>query len=256
MMICAAYKVIRVGLLAPESGPIGIFGPSSVNCAKLAEAEINRSGGLLGRAISLVFGDAGGSPQDVVEQAESMIENYRVQAIVGSHISPNREALIRVIGGRVPYIYTTQYEGERYAFGVFMCGETPFQQLRPLIEWLRTNRGSRNWYVVGNDYSFPRLSIKSAKQYISDVDGALVGEEYLPLYTRDFHSVIDRIRKSRADTVLIYLVGTDSIIFNRQFGSRGSVSDVARAAPVLMRERVDGNRVSACKQPFLLRRLQ
>lgn len=227
----AQRGIVRVGLLAPESGPIGLFGPSSISCAKLAEAEINRSGGLLGRKLSLVFGDAGGTPDEVSGCVKSMIERHHVQAIVGSHTSPNREALIRTIGGRIPYVYTTQYEGDRYAFGVFMCGETPLQQVRPLIEWLRSNHGSRKWYVIGNDYSFPRQSIECAKGYISEVEGEIVGEEYVSLRTQDFHAVIARIEKSGADTVLEYLVGTDSIIFNRQFGSLAS--RVTRAAPVL-----------------------
>ncbi|WP_354211733.1 MULTISPECIES: transporter substrate-binding protein [unclassified Bradyrhizobium] len=50
-------------------------------------------------------------------------------------------------------MYTTQYEGERHALGVFMCGETPRQQVRPLVQWMRSQRGSRKWNIVGNDYS-------------------------------------------------------------------------------------------------------
>lgn len=232
-MVHLVQNTIRIGLLTPQSGPIGLFGPSSVNCAKLAADEINTAGGLFGRPISLIFGDAGGSPRAIVDETCSMIENEHVRAIVGSHVSPNREALIRAVGGRIPYVYTTQYEGDRYAFGVFMCGETPYQQLQPLIAWLRSNRGSCKWYIVGNDYNFPRQSVQCAKDYIASADGELVGEEYLALYTRDFHSVIDRIRKSGADAVLIYLIGTDSIIFNRQFGENRAVAHISRAAPVL-----------------------
>ena len=232
-MVHLVQNTIRIGLLTPQSGPIGLFGPSSINCAKLAADEINSAGGLLGRPISLVFGDAGGSPQTVVDKTSQMIEGEHVQAIVGSHVSPNREALIRALGGRVPYVYTTQYEGGRYAFGVFMCGETPDQHLRPLIEWFRSNRDARKWYVVGNDYNFPRRSVRRAKDYIASVDGEIVGEEYLSLYTKDFHPVIERIRKSGANAVLIYLIGTDSIIFNRQFGENAAVARISRAAPVL-----------------------
>jgi urea transport system substrate-binding protein len=232
-MVQPVQNIIRIGLLTPQSGPIGLFGPSSIVCAKLAAEEINSAGGLLGRRISLVFGDAGGSPQTVVDRTSHMIESEHVQAIVGSHVSPNREALIRAVGGRIPYVYTTQYEGDRYAFGVFMCGETPHQQLQPLFAWLRSNRGSRKWYIVGNDYSFPRQSVQCAKDCIASVDGELAGEEYVALSTRDFRPILDRIRRSGADAVLIYLIGPDSIIFNRQFGQNHAFAHISRAAPVL-----------------------
>lgn len=229
----AARQAIRVGVLTPQSGPIGLFGPSSVNCARLAAEEINALGGLFDRPIELVFGDGGGTPEGIVAEARRMIDEDRIQALVGSHVSPNREALVRAIGGRLPYIYTTLYEGGEYSFGVFVCGETPAQQLQPLVEWLCRHRAATNWYIVGNDYTFPRKSVQAAKAYIAAVGGAVVGEEYAPLFTEDFYPSLDRIRRSKADAVLIYLVGSDSILFNRQFAVLGLEATILRAAPVL-----------------------
>ena len=226
-------RVMNVGLLTPQSGPIALFGPSSINCAKLAVEEINAEGGLLGYPLQLVFGDGGGSPDKVVAETTRMLDNDRVQALIGSHISPNRDALVGAIGGRIPYVYTTLYEGNQYSYGVFMCGETPFQQLRPLIQWMRINRQARKWYLIGSDYSFPRKSCLSAKDYIAEADGEVVGEEYLPLYTEQFHPTLGRIRASGAEAVLIYLVGTDAILFSRQFSAAGLHLQAARAAPVV-----------------------
>src|SRR5690606_12209465 len=121
------------------------------------------------------------------------------------------------IGGRIPYVYTTLYEGGQHSFGVFVCGETPEQELRPLVHWLARHKGVRRWHLIGNDYVFPRISIALAKRYIAEVAGSVVGEEYVPFFMDDFHPSIDRIKASRADAVLIYLVGQDSILFNRQF---------------------------------------
>jgi urea transport system substrate-binding protein len=174
-----------------------------------------------------------------------MIENDRIQALIGSHISPNRDALVGAIGGRIPYVYTTLYEGDQYSYGVFMCGETPFQQLRPLIQWMRANRQARKWYLIGSDYSFPRKSCHDAKTYIAEADGSIVGEEYLPLYTEQFHPTLARIRASGADAILIYLVGTDAILFNRQFSVDGLDLKVARAAPVMCENTLLGIGINA-----------
>lgn len=224
---------LRIGLLLPQSGPIGMFGPSSLNCAILAAKEINHHGGILGRAVELVIGDGGGTASEIVEEAERMIAEDGVQAVVGSHISTNRVALVRAIGGRVPYVYTTLYEGGEYSFGVFLCGETPDQQARPLVHWLARNKGVRRWYMIGNDYVFPRTSIARAKRFLSEVECRVVGEEYTPFFVRDFHSSLQQIAASKADAVLIYLVGEDSIVFNRQFAAVGLDQTTLRAAPVL-----------------------
>ena len=45
---------IRVGVLLPRSGPGGLFGPSCENATNLAVAEINESGGILGRMVEPV----------------------------------------------------------------------------------------------------------------------------------------------------------------------------------------------------------
>lgn len=228
----AAAGPLRIGLLAPQSGPIGLFGPSSINCAALAAAEINAAGGILGRPVDLVIGDGGGSPGAVVAAAEAMIAGG-VEALLGSHVSPSRIALVDALAGRIPYIYTTLYEGGAYAFGVFVCGETPEMQLEPLLSWLARHKGARRWHLVGNDYVFPRTSLALARRYIAAADGQIAGEELLPLGSEDFTSCLDRIAGSGADAVLIYLVGTDSILFNRQFGARGLHRRILRAAPVL-----------------------
>lgn len=223
----------RIGLLVPLRGPIGLFGPSSINCAMLAANEINERGGILGRRVKLVIGDGGGPTGDIVAEAERMIAKEGVQAIVGSHISSNRLALVKRIGGRIPYVYTTTYEGGQYSFGVFVCGETPEQQLRPLIRWLARNRAVRRWYVIGNDYIFPHVSIALAKRYIAEVEGRVVGEQYVSFFVDDYHSHIERIVASKADAVLIYLVGEDGITFNRQFAAHGVDRSIIRAAPIL-----------------------
>jgi len=224
---------LHIGLLVPQSGPIGLFGPSSINCATMAAAEINDRGGILGQRVKLVIRDSGGTASELVSETERMIAGERVQAVVGSHISTNRLALVDAIGGRIPYVYTTLYEGGQYSFGVFVCGETPEQQVRPLIHWLGRNKDVRRWYLIGNDYVFPRASIALAKRYIDEIQGSVVGEEYVPFFMEDFHANIDRIAASKADAILIYLIGEDSVAFNRQFASRGLDPTMLRAAPAL-----------------------
>jgi ABC-type branched-subunit amino acid transport system substrate-binding protein len=219
---------LRIALLLPLSGPAGMWGPSCRASALLAQGELNAAGGILGREVELVFQDAGGDPEDVAEAALSLIEDGEAAAVIGMHISAVRLALVRALGGRIPYVYTPVYEGGETAPGVFMTGETPSLQLRPAINWLEQRRNAQRWYLVGTDYVWPRVSHRAARRYVKASGGAIVGEEHLAFGTDDFGPCLDRIRRARPDAVLVSMVGGDCVAFNRAFAEAGLARHVLR----------------------------
>jgi ABC-type branched-subunit amino acid transport system substrate-binding protein len=223
-------KKLRVANFITLSGPAGIWGPAGTNSTLLAAREINRRGGILGREIELVFHDAGGNIDDVVRAASDIAASEDADVVMGSHISAVRVALRRVVAGRIPYIYTPVYEGGEKTLGVMAIGETPRAHWRPAIEWLANVKRASRWYLIGSDYVWPWLSHKAIKKYIADAGGRVVGEEFVPMGEHDHSAQIDRIRAARPDVVLISLIGTDSIVFNRAFAKRGLASKMLRLA--------------------------
>jgi urea transport system substrate-binding protein len=219
---------VRIALLLPLSGPAGMWGPSCRTSALLAQREINAAGGLLGREVELVFQDAGGDPEDVADAALSLVEEGDAAAVVGMHISAVRLALVRALGGRVPYVYTPVYEGGETAPGVFMTGETPSLQLRPAVDWLAERRGARRWYLVGTDYVWPHVSHRAAHRYVKANGGAVVGEEHLAFGFDDFSPCLERIRVARPDALLVSMVGGDCVAFNRAFAEAGLARHILR----------------------------
>jgi urea transport system substrate-binding protein len=212
--------VYNVGLFVPLSSAAAVWGPSCVACAELAVDEINRTGGLNGREISLITVDAGARPDDVAEVAEQLLDCNAIDAVVGMHISNVRAALAPRIAGRVPYVYTPLYEGGELHPGVYAIGETPEDQLKPALTWMAMQRGARRWALIGNDYVWPRASHALARRFIADFGGDVAGEVYLPLGTEDFEPCLERLAETGADAVLVSLVGQDAIAFNRAFGER------------------------------------
>jgi urea transport system substrate-binding protein len=225
-----ARSKLRVANFLTFSGSPGIWGPASTNSAMLAVAQINKRGGILGREIELVICEAGGPIEDVARQAALAIEFDEVDIIMGSHISAVRVALRKAIGGRVPYIYTPVYEGGERTPGVMAIGETPRWQSRPAIDWLADVKHARRWYLIGSDYVWPWLSHRAVKKYIAESGGHVVGEEFVPVGSDDHEAPLARIRATKPDVVLISLIGTDSITFNRAFGEQGLAATTLRLA--------------------------
>jgi ABC-type branched-subunit amino acid transport system substrate-binding protein len=223
-------KRLRIANFVALSGSAGIWAPAVINSTLLAASEINRRGGILGREIELVFHDAGGAMDDVVRRAADVVASDDADVIMGSHISAVRVALRKVVAGRVPYIYTPVYEGGERTPGVMAIGETPRSQSRPAIEWLANAKRASRWYLIGSDYVWPWLSHKAVKKYIADAGGRVVGEEFVPVGEHNHDAHIARIAAAKPDAVLISLIGTDSIMFNRAFAEHGLASKMLRLA--------------------------
>jgi len=212
---------IKIGVLVPDSGPAGLFGPSTRNSAILAAEAINNSGGINGEQIELVFADVGVPPAEAAQAALRLWKGEGVQAFVGMHDSAVREALIGRFDGQVPYVYTPVYEGNSCATGLYVTGETPSQQLAPVIPHLTEAEGVSRWYLIGHDYNWPRDTNALAREYITGAGGEVVGEEYVPFTVSEFDSSLQRIKESGADAVLITLVGGGSVGFNVSFAGFG-----------------------------------
>ena len=220
--------MLSVGLFIPTSGAAGIWGPSCRACAEIATDEINRNGGINGREVFLKIIDAGDSPQSVAESAEDYFLDGEIDAIVGMHTSDVREAVANVIGSKLPYIYTPLYEGGETTPGVFCIGETPSMQLLPASKGLSDRYNLKRWYLVGNDYVWPRTSHAVFRKSLGAGDGVVCGETYLPFGTTRFGELLDDIDQSKADAVLVSLVGSDAIQFNKEFGRSGLSGRILR----------------------------
>jgi urea transport system substrate-binding protein len=226
----SAGNKLRVGNFLTFTGSPGIWGPSSTNGALLAVSEINRRGGILGRELELSMYDSGGPVEEVAARARDALEFDEVDIVMGSHISAVRVALRKVTRGRVPYVYTPVYEGGERTPGVMAIGEVPRSQTRPAIHWLADMKKAARWYLIGSDYVWPWQSHRAIKTYIRDAGGQVVGEEFVPVGEDDHSAPLSRIRAARPDVVLISLIGTDSVTFNRAFAEAGLSATTLRLA--------------------------
>jgi len=217
-----------VGLLVPINGSAGIWGPSSIACAQLAQAEINADGGLLDRRLQLRIVDSSDEALDVGRVTGELMRGGAIDAIVGMHTSQVRQRVLRDVARQIPYVYTPLYEGGERTPGVFAIGETPGQQLRPAIEHLMQRYRARRWVFIGNDYCWPRVSHKLAARYVADRGGQVLADRYLPFGVEDHSQLLDEVKRLRPHAILLSLVGQDAVNFNRAFGRCGLARDMFR----------------------------
>lgn len=245
-----AQSELKVAVMLPQSGPAGLFGPSAKACAELAAETLNARGGVLGRKISLLFGDAGLPPAEASQAALKLWKGSGAQAFIGMHDSAVRGALVGLFKAQVPYFYTPVYEGGECAAGTYVNGETPQQQLEPVIPWLAAERKPTKWYMIGNDYIWGRTTNAVAKGYITKTGAQVVGDEYLPFTADNFDSSLARIRESGADAVLVSLVGGASVGFNKAFASFGLADKAIRLGTLIEENTLAGIGVASARNLY------
>lgn len=223
---------LKISVLVPLSGPAGLFGPSSRDCALLAASEINHLGGILDAEIKLDFIDAGKPKAGIIKELSASIE-HGCQVLIGAHDSFVRNTVCEHIQGSLPYIYSPPYEGDEIRKGIFVLGETPYQQLSPVIPWFMDKKGINTWYMIGNNYEWPYVTNWLAKQFIGLIGGEVLGEEYVPFESENFDHTLRQIETLQPDAVLITLVGSDSINFNRGFAGYGLSKSIIRFGPLI-----------------------
>ncbi len=220
--------MLKVGLLIPREGPAGLWAPSCEASAMLAIAEINAGGGIMGREIDLIIADAGQTDASAASAASTMVALDRVEAVVAMVPSSARQPILRELRGRVPCIYTPQFEGSENDPGVITIGETAEELLKPGIAWLTEEKRASRFFLLGNDYLWPRQSMAHARRLVADCGGYVVGEAEVPFGVEDHEALLKRIERSRPHVVLSWLLGHEAIVFNRAFASFGLAARILR----------------------------
>ncbi|WP_418277825.1 substrate-binding domain-containing protein [Isoptericola jiangsuensis] len=213
-----------VGALLHFQGPGGIYGPSCQAVTELAVAELNATGGILGRPVRAELLDAGLPGPALRHQLGRALDGGRIHALTGWHTSAVRNAVVPLVQRRVPYVYPAAYEGAETRPGLYVTGEVPSAQLFPAIARLRTEVGARRWYVVGDDYAWPRRTAEVLARQVADLGVEFVGGRFLPeqgATPAQLAAVLDELERSSAHGVLVLMVGQNGVRFNRAFARRG-----------------------------------
>lgn len=216
-------NVVKVGILHSLTGAMAESEYGLVNAEKMAIAEINLKGGVLGKQIQIVQLDGQSDPAVFKKQARKLFEEDKVATIFGCWTSASRKEVLTVVESPEIYgllWYPLQYEGMEASPNIMYMGSAPNQQVVPSVEYCFDNFGKR-MYLVGSDYIFPRTANKIVKAQLQYMGGVVVGEEYKPLESEDFHDIIQDIVAKKPDIVINTINGASNKAFFTQLKNAG-----------------------------------
>src|SRR4051812_15087464 len=152
-----AQDMIRIGVPTGLSGANSVVAPSVVQSSELAVEEINAAGGILGKKVELEVADDGSGAAGAQKAADSLIFQKKVNALISMQTSAARNGMLPIVArGRVPYIYTSLYEGRSCNHWLYADGPVPEQMVAPIVDHFMDSQNAKTFFLVGSDYAFGR----------------------------------------------------------------------------------------------------
>ena len=194
---------IKMGIATDITGAIAPSGNANWQVAQFAVDEINKGGGILGQPIELYLEDTASDPKVAVGNVRKLIQERKVDVVLGGITSAMRQAIKDPIvnRGRTLYIYPQLYEGQECTKYLFNTGPSPAQQCDRLIPYLIKTLGKKKFAMPSANYVWPQLLNKYARKVIEANGGEVVFEEYYPLDQAEYSATISKIKDGKVDCV-------------------------------------------------------
>jgi urea transport system substrate-binding protein len=215
---------VTVGILHSITGTMAISETGSVEAEKLAIAQINAAGGVLGRQIKYIQEDGASDWPTFAEKAKKLLVENKCAAVHGCWTSASRKAVLPIFEQYNGMLYyPTFYEGLEESKNVIYLGQEATQQILAGLNWINETKKAKTFYLLGSDYIWPRTSNKIARKHIENhLHGCkVVGEDYFPLGDTEFNSVINKIKLKKPDVIYAIIVGGSNVAFYKQLKAAG-----------------------------------
>lgn len=218
---------VTVGQLHSATGTMAISETGSIQAEQLAIDQINAMGGILGRKIKVIKEDGASDWPTFAEKSKKLLINDRCAAVFGCWTSASRKAVLPVFEKENGLLYyPTFYEGLEQSKNVIYTGQEATQQIIYSLDWAQKEKKAKSFFLIGSDYIWPRTSMKIARKHVEAFQkGKIVGEEYYPLGSTNFGSLMNKIKVQKPDCLFVAVVGGSNVAFYKALKAAGITGD-------------------------------
>lgn len=226
-IVRAQAGAIKIGHLTPLTGFLGALGGYAVMGIKMAEEEINKAGGVMGRPLEVMSEDSV-NPATAAVKAQRMLDQNGATVLMGEINSASAQTIMQVaartkrlfmsIGARSDVLRGANCN--RYTFHVDIPVTVMVNAAGQALMREGLVKGKRI-YSLTADYLFGHDLSKAAKAFFAANGGTHVGDELVPTDATDFSPYLLKIRQARPDLVATNLAGNQVTNFVKQYAEFG-----------------------------------
>ena len=203
---------IKVGILAPLSGPVPTFGVMTRDGSLLAIEEWNAKGGVLNKKLTAVVEDSQCTPDPAVNAANKLIDQDKVKYIMGEVCSKasipvseiaNAKKVVQISSTSTNPDVTVGKDGKVKDFVFRACFIDPFQGTVGAKFALDTQKAKTAFILLdqANDY------VKGLAEYFEKAfvagGGKIVGKETYTAKDTDFNAILAKVAAAKPEVVYL-----------------------------------------------------
>jgi branched-chain amino acid transport system substrate-binding protein len=219
----SAQEKIKVGVIANFTGP---FASSGAMLRQGMETYLSAVGPKVGdREIEIVWRDVGNQNPVVAKQvAEELIVHDKVSILTGFDLTPQVAAVASVVNqAKIPTVIDIPSTPALIKMSPYFLRISNNMQstVWPCADWAAKN-GKKRVYIAVSDYAPGHEVQATFKRNFVERGGTIVGEDRIPLSTVDYAPFAERVARSNADMVQVFIPpGPAAVSFTRGLLTQG-----------------------------------
>ncbi len=211
--IGTAADTVGISVIAPLSGPYAAVGEEDIRGTKLA---IEEKGKLLGKTLEMVAIDDENKPAVGARKVREAIESKGVKFFQGA-VSSSVGLAIGQVANEKQAIYITSVGADEITGK--NCNQYTFRWSVPtygavqetLVPLIKKFPQAKRWYTITPDYVFGHSLLNNAKEVFKKYGIEHVGNDMHPMGATEFSSFYTKAIASKADFVVFFNFGMDTI---------------------------------------------
>ena len=215
----AAGEPIRIGASISTTGTYAKIGRYMQEGYLLWEKQVNQQGGLLGRPVKMVIYDDKSEPATAVKLYEKLVNEDRVELLVGPYSSPVSQAVSPIADKyKQPMVLPVAASsaifkrGLKYIFMVLAPAEIYMEGVLDIA----ASRGAKTVAVANEDTAFPKSIVEGAVKLAEQRGLKVVFRDAYPKGTTDFSALLTKIKAANPDVFIGGSYFDDSVAITRQ----------------------------------------
>ncbi len=225
-----ADDTVKIGIIQPLTGSVAYNGTTDVNGVKLALAEINAKGGVLGKKVELVIEDGQCKPANTVNAAEKLIQRDKVVALIGAFCSSATAAIMPVAqSSKIPLVTGVSSAANLTEKGnpwFFRATETDALLAKSFAKILVNQLKLKKVAYIGVNDDFGRGSVDEFEKQMTALGATTAMKEYFEHGTSDFYTLLTKLKASGADGAFVSAETQDGATFVKQKAELGLATKV------------------------------
>src|SRR6516162_2991107 len=201
-----AQETIKIGVTQPLTGAFAASGNYVAQGAKIAEDDINKAGGVLGKKIQLVIEDNKSNPTEAVATAEKLTQKDKVPVMMGAWSSTLTLAVMpKLMEYEVPMLVETSSSskittsGNPWIFRISPTSEMEAKAFAPMVKTL----GIKKADLLGTNNDFGLGAMQEFSKMLTAAGVEIGARETMDPKAVDFSAQLAKIKASGGDTLFV-----------------------------------------------------